>query len=86
MPGFDLDSEARFLPRYSRAVFGLPAGLVLAAALLFGLPAVPEVAAMIGAATGFLYGLAAALVVLGVLSLTGKIKSPDTKQRLRLDD
>jgi hypothetical protein len=86
MPGFDLDSEARFLPRYSRTVVGLPAGLVLAAALLFGLPAVPDVAAMIGAATGFLYGLAAAMVVAGVLSVTGKIKSPDTKQRLRLDD
>lgn len=85
MPGFDLDSETRFPARFNTAAAGLPAGLAFAAALLFGLPAAPEVAEAIGSALGALYGFAAALAGIGVLALTGKIKSPDTRLRDKLD-
>lgn len=85
MPGFDLDSEASFPGRFSKAAAGLPAGLALAAALIFGLPFAPDVAAALSGATGFLYGLAAALAVIGGLALAGKIKSPDHRLRVKLD-
>lgn len=41
LPGFDLDSGLKFAPSRHALVLGLPAGLVLAAAALFGLPQLP---------------------------------------------
>ena len=48
LPGFDLDTKVRFAPTRSRALLGLPAGILLAAATLFGLPQLrADIAALI---------------------------------------
>jgi hypothetical protein len=86
LPGFDLDSGVRFAPKQHALFFGLPIGLILAAATLFGLPQVPaEYAEFIPAGIApFLYAVSGVAAVLGLLALTGRISSPDTKLRNRL--
>ncbi|MET4143824.1 type IV secretory system conjugative DNA transfer family protein [Arthrobacter sp. UYCo732] len=86
LPGFDLDSGVRFAPTKHALFFGLPAGLALAAATLFGLPLLPaEYATYVPAGiTPFLYAIAGAAAVLGLAALTGRISAPDTKLRNRL--
>lgn len=86
LPGFDLDSGVQFAPKRHGLALGLPAGLVLAAATLFGLPQVPaEYAEFIPAITfPLLLALSGVAAVLGLAALTGRISSPETKQRNRL--
>lgn len=81
MPGFDLDSQVRFAPTRSRALLGLPIGIALALATLFGLPQLPaDIAAYVPAAVSpFLLGLSAAAVIIGILGITNRIKSPDRR-------
>ncbi|MDQ0261912.1 hypothetical protein [Sinomonas atrocyanea] len=86
LPGFDLDSQVRFAPRHHGAVLGLPAGVLLAVATIFGLPLLPaQLAAHI---PSFLpqavLGLSAAAVLAGLAALSGKLRSPDARQRERL--
>ncbi|NKR12477.1 MULTISPECIES: hypothetical protein [unclassified Paenarthrobacter] len=86
LPGFDLDSGVRFAPKHHGLLFALPAGLLLAAATLFGLPMIPaEYAEFIpAAASPVLLALSGIAAVLGIAALTGRISSPDTKLRNRL--
>jgi hypothetical protein len=86
LPGFDLDSGVRFAPTKHALFFGLPAGLLLAAATLFGLPQLPaEYAAYIPAGIApLLYGISGVAALLGLAALAGRISSPDTKLRNRL--
>lgn len=86
LPGFDLDSGVRLAPKHHAVVFGLPVGAVLAAAVLFGLPQLPpEFATHVPAITApFLYLLSGLAGILGLAAVTGKIASPDAKQRRRL--
>lgn len=86
LPGFDLDSGVQFAPKRHGLALGLPAGLVLAAATLFGLPQVPaEYAEFIPAITSpLLLALSGVAAVLGLAALTGRISSPETKLRNRL--
>ncbi|WP_237740792.1 type IV secretory system conjugative DNA transfer family protein [Crystallibacter crystallopoietes] len=83
LPGFDLDSDVVFPARRHRFVFGLAVGALLAAATLFGLPQIPyELPGWLPVA---LYGVAAIAAAVGLGALTGRIKSPDTRLRSRLD-
>lgn len=86
LPGFDLDSGVQFAPARHSLFLGLPAGLVLAAATLFGLPRLPaEYAAFVPAlAAPLMFVLSGVAVILGLAALTGRIASPDTKLRDRL--
>ncbi|WP_427019361.1 hypothetical protein ACQCSX_21965 (plasmid) [Pseudarthrobacter sp. P1] len=86
LPGFDLDSGVRFAPKRHALFLGLPIGLVLAAATLFGLPQVPAAyAAYIPAGIApLLYAISGVAATLGLAALTGRISSPDTKLRNRL--
>ncbi|ACL42187.1 hypothetical protein Achl_4236 (plasmid) [Pseudarthrobacter chlorophenolicus A6] len=86
LPGFDLDSGVKFAPTKHALFFGLPVGLLLAAATLFGLPQLPaEYATYIPAGIApLLYGLSGVAVLLGLAALAGRIASPDTKLRNRL--
>ncbi len=86
LPGFDLDSGVRFAARHHTAVFGLPVGLALAAATLFGLPHLPtEYAHYLPSFTApLLYALSGVAAVLGVAALTGRLTAPEAKLRARL--
>jgi hypothetical protein len=86
LPGFDLDSGVRFAPTKHALFFGPPAGLLLAAATLFGLPQLPaEYAAYIPASIApILYAISGVAAILGLAALAGRIASPDTKLRNQL--
>ena len=86
LPGFDLDSGVKFAPTKHALFFGLPIGLLLAAATLFGLPHLPaEYAAYIPAILApVLYGISGVAALLGLAALTGRIPSPDATLRNRL--
>lgn len=81
LPGFDLETGVHFAPTRSKALLGLPAAAVLAAGALIGLPMVPaDIAAIIPPVTATaLLGIAAVLAIAGVLALTNRIRSADTK-------
>lgn len=86
LPGFDLDTQVRFASRHHPAVLGLPAGVLLAVATIFGMPYLPaQLAAHI---PSFLpqavLGLSAAAVLAGLAALSGKLRSPEVKQRQQL--
>ncbi|WP_216353876.1 hypothetical protein [Arthrobacter sp. SRS-W-1-2016] len=86
LPGFDLDSGVRFAPARHPLFLGLPAGLLFAAATLFGLPMIPAAYAQFIPAAVYpvLLALSGIAAVLGIAALTGRISSPETRLRNRL--
>ncbi|MEH0110567.1 type IV secretory system conjugative DNA transfer family protein [Tersicoccus sp. MR15.9] len=85
MPGFDLQTRIDYPSRFHRAVAGIPLGLALAAATLFGMPALPaEVHPYVAPLTGALYAAAGILAVAGIAAAAGVLHSPLTRIRRRL--
>jgi hypothetical protein len=88
LPGFDLDSNVRFAARRSPVLYGAAAGLALSLATLFGTGLLPEpardVISLINPALLWSAAVAWALAIAATVS--GKIPSPDTKQRNLLDN
>ena len=82
MPGFDLDTSVAFPKTRHSSWLGIPAGLALVAATLFGLPAVP--AELPGFLTPALLIMSAFFLLTGLAGLTGRMTSPDTRLRNQL--
>ncbi|WP_139186822.1 hypothetical protein [Arthrobacter crystallopoietes] len=82
MPGFDLDTDVRFPKTKHSSWLGVPAGLLLAAATLFGLPQIPLDLPAFTAPS--LFAVAGLLLLTGIAGLTGRMRSPDVKLRAKL--
>ncbi|MCW2131701.1 hypothetical protein B0G38_000851 [Arthrobacter sp. VKM Ac-2550] len=82
MPGFDLDTDVRFPKTKHSSWLGVPAGLLLAAATIFGLPQIPL--GLPASTAPSLFAVAGLLLITGIAGLTGRMRSPEVKLRAKL--
>lgn len=89
LPGFDLDTTVRFARPRNAAFYAGGAGAALSLAAALGLPHLPaDVAALLphaGAFTGLFFAAAAVFGLAFLAGLSGRLPSPDSRLRDRLD-
>lgn len=87
MPGFDLDTEVRFARRRPAAVAAGAAGALACIAAAIALPQLPAAAAayLPAGLSGILFAAAALFGLAFLAGLSGRLPSPDSKLRDRID-